>query len=188
MALRSDSPITDVRIRDSRDEDLPAITALYAHHVTHGAGSFEIDAPDLATMRSRRAEVLAHGFAWLVAEDAAGMLLGYTYANFFRIRPAYRFTVEDSIYVQPHRTGQGIGRALLSALIHRCEAAGCRQMVALIGDSANRGSIGVHRACGFRAVGTLQATGWKFERWHDTVIMQRALGEGDHSAPDPLEA
>ena len=173
-------------IRDSRDDDLPAITALYAHHVRHGGGTFELEPPSADEMRRRRADVLANGFPYLVAEDAQGKVAGYAYANYFRLRPAYRFTVEDSIYVEAGRTGQGVGRQLLSELIARCEARGCRQMLAVIGDSGNTASIGLHAGCGFRFAGALRATGWKFDRWLDTVIMQRELGASDRRpAADP---
>jgi L-amino acid N-acyltransferase YncA len=165
-------------IRDSRDEDLPEIQAVYAHHVLHGGGSFELQPPSLDEMRSRRADVLKNGFPYLVAA-AGGVVLGYAYASFFRTRPAYRFTVEDSVYVAPSAHRRGVGRQLLVELVRRCEAAGCRQMLAVIGDSANTGSIALHSACGFRFAGTMRSTGWKFGRWLDTVIMQKELGAGD---------
>lgn len=171
-------------IRPTTDDDVPAITALYAWHVAHGTGTFELEAPEETEMRQRRATVLGNGWPWLVAEDA-GQVVGYAYANTFRPRRAYRFFVEDSIYVAPHAQGRGIGRLLLAELIARCEAAGARQMVAVIGDSANAGSIGVHRALGFQPAGVLASAGWKFGRWLDVVMMQRALGEGATTgAPD----
>jgi L-amino acid N-acyltransferase YncA len=165
-------------IRDSLDADVPAIHAVYAHHVLHGTGTFELEPPSVETMHARRADVLANGFPFLVAQ-ADGRVLGYAYANWFRTRPAYRFTVEDSIYVADDTRGRGVGRALLEALIARCEQAGCRQLLAIIGDSANTGSIALHARCGFRAAGTLRATGWKHGRWLDTVMMQRELGASD---------
>lgn len=170
-------------VRDSVEADVPAIQAIYAHHVLHGTASFELAAPDLATMAERRAGLLAQGYPYLVAEDAAGAVAGYAYAGPFRPRIAYRHTVENSIYVDPQRLGQGIGRALLAALVARCEALGFRQMVAVIGDSANAGSIGLHAAQGFAHCGVLKATGFKFGRWVDTVFMQRALGAGDGTLP-----
>lgn len=173
------SPIT---VRDSRDDDLPRIQAIYAHHVLHGTGTFELDPPALAEMGRRRADVLGNGFAWLVAERE-GEVLGYAYANWFRTRPAYRFTVEDSIYVAPEAIGRGVGRRLLEALLARCAQRGCRQVLAVIGDSANTGSIALHAACGFRMAGSLRAVGWKFGRWLDVVMMQYEAGEADRSRP-----
>ena len=169
-------------LRDSHDGDVPAIQAIYAHHVRHGTGSFELEPPGVDDMRARRADVLANGFPYLVAE-AGGRVLGYAYANFFRTRPAYRFTVEDSVYVAEDVRGTGIGRRLLVALAARCELAGCRQMIAIIGDSYNTASIGLHARCGFRFAGTMRATGWKFDRWLDTVIMQKELGAADREPP-----
>lgn len=167
-------------IRPSQDADLPAIAAIYAHHVRHGTGTFEIDPPSLADMTARRAEVLARGLPWLVAE-LDGRVVGYAYCNWFKPRPAYRFSAEDSIYLAPAAHGQGLGRALLAALLARAQAAGVRKMIAVIGDSANAGSIGVHRALGFAQVGVLASCGWKFGRWLDVVLMDKALGDGDRS-------
>lgn len=164
-------------LRPSTEADLTAITTIYAHHVLHGTGTFELEAPDQAEMARRRADVVGKGLPWLVAEDA-GRVLGYAYANHFRPRRAYRFCVEDSIYLAPDAQGRGIGRLLLAELLARCEAAGARQMVAVIGDAANAGSIGVHRALGFEHTGVLKASGWKFDRWLDVIFMQRALGPG----------
>jgi phosphinothricin acetyltransferase len=169
-------------IRPSTPADLAAITAIYAWNVLHGTGTFELDPPDLAEMTRRHADVLGKGLPWLVAERD-GSVLGYAYANHFRPRPAYRFCLEDSIYLAAEARGQGIGRALLAELVARCEAAGARQMLAVIGDSANAGSIGVHRALGFAHVGVMKSAGWKFDAWRDVVIMQKALGPGDASAP-----
>lgn len=169
-------------IRPSGDADLPAVTAIYAHAVRHGSGTFELDAPDEAEMARRRADVLAKGLPWLVAERG-GRVLGYAYANHFRPRPAYRFCLEDSIYLAADAQRQGVGRLLLAELIARCEAAGARQMLAVIGDADNAGSIAVHRACGFEHTGVLKAAGWKFDRWLDVVLMQRRLGLGESAAP-----
>ena len=174
--------MTDLILRDSTEADLPAITAIYAHHVQHGTGSFELEPPTLDEMTTRRADVLRNGFAYLVAQDQ-GEVVGYAYVNYFRTRPAYRNTVENSIYVRNDQRGRGVGRQLLRALLERCELAGVRQVLAVIGDSANTGSIALHASCGFRFAGTLRSTGWKFERWLDTVIMQKDLGEGDRSPP-----
>ncbi len=180
-ATAHESPATT--IRESTDVDVPAIQSIYAHHVLHGTASFELEPPDLEEIERRRADVLRNGFPFLVAESA-GLVLGYAYANFFRMRPAYRFMVENSIYVAHDAGGRGIGRALLSELIAGCEAAGCRQMLAVIGDSGNVASIALHAACGFRFSGVVRASGWKFERWLDTVLMQRDLGEG-FASPAP---
>jgi phosphinothricin acetyltransferase len=171
-----------IALRDSDERDLASIQTIYRHHVLHGAGSFELEPPDLAEMARRRDDVLANGFPFLVAE-ADGRVVGYAYANFFRARPAYRFSVEDSIYVSPELVGRGVGRRLLAELVARCEAAGCRQMFAVIGDSANTGSIALHAACGFRFAGLFRASGWKFGRWLDTVFMQRELGDGERTEP-----
>jgi len=169
-------------LRASTPADLPAITAIYAEAVAHGTGTFELEAPTEADMAQRREGVLANGLPWLVAERG-GVVLGYAYANVFRPRRAYRFCVEDSIYLAPEARGQGVGKLLLAELMARCEDAGCRQMLAVIGDSANAGSIGLHRAAGFEPCGQFNAAGWKFERWLDVVLMQRALGSGAVDAP-----
>lgn len=169
-------------IRPSTADDLPAITAVYAWNVENGTGTFELEAPDLAEMSRRRDDVLSKGLPWLVAERG-GQVLGYAYANHFRPRRAYRFCLEDSIYLADAARGQGIGRLLLAELVARCEAAGARQMLAVIGDSANAGSIGVHRALGFEHTGLLRSAGWKFGRWLDVVLMQKSLGTGDSNEP-----
>ncbi|MDZ7814198.1 MAG: N-acetyltransferase family protein [Ideonella sp.] len=168
-------------IRPSTDADLPAITAIYADNVLHGTGTFELEPPDESEMARRRADVLSKGLPWLVAERA-GVVLGYAYANHFRPRLAYRFCVEDSIYLGPDAKGQGLGTLLLAELIARCTAVGARQMVAVIGDSANLGSVRVHRRLGFEDAGILKSAGWKFDAWRDVVLMQRPLGLGDHQA------
>lgn len=170
-------------VRPSRDADIPAITRIYGHAVAHSTATFETDAPDEAEVARRRADVTARGLPWLVAERDA-RVLGYAYANPFRPRLAYRFCLEDSIYLDASVRGQGIGRVLLAELLAQCEARGARQMLAVIGDSANGGSIGVHRACGFEHAGLLQSAGWKFDRWLDVVIMQRPLGTGQATPPD----
>jgi len=165
-------------LRPSNAADLGAVRDIYAHAVTQGTGTFELEVPDAAEMARRRGEVLDKGLPWLVAEQD-GQVLGYAYANHFRPRPAYRFSVEDSVYLLPEAQGRGIGRVLLAELLDRCQAAGARQMLAVIGDSANLGSIGVHRSLGFEPCGTLRSVGWKFGRWLDVVLMQRPLGVGD---------
>ena len=168
-------------IRPSTLKDLPAITAIYGWNVLNDTGTFELDAPDAAEMSRRRDDVLSKGLPWLVAERA-GAVLGYAYANHFRPRRAYRFCLEDSVYLAADARGQGLGRLLLAELMARCEAAGARQMLAVIGDSANLGSIGVHRTLGFEPVGVMKSAGWKSGRWLDVVIMQKALGPGGTAA------
>jgi phosphinothricin acetyltransferase len=171
-------------IRASDTHDLPAIAAIYRHHVTTGLASFEETPPDAGELARRREAVLDAGLPWLVATGPDGALLGYAYAGLYRPRSAYRYTVEDSIYVAPGQTGRGVGRALLAALIADTEAKGYRQMMAVIGDSANLASMGVHRACGFIEAGRLRAVGFKFGRWVDSVLMQRALGAGAMGVPE----
>lgn len=172
------SPAAPLILRPSTDADLPAIQAIYAQAVLEGTGTFETEVPSVEEMGRRRAEVLGRNLPWLVAQRGDD-ILGYAYANYFRPRLAYRFCVEDSIYLAPAAQGQGVGRLLLAELMARCEAAGARQMLAVIGDAANAGSIGVHTALGFQHTGVLKSAGWKFGRWLDVVLMQRALGVGD---------
>ncbi len=169
-------------VRDALSTDLAAVQAIYAWHVQHGLSSFETVPPTLQQIQQRHAEVCAQGLPYLVAE-AQGEVLGYGYATHYRPRPAYRHTVEDSVYVSADRAGLGVGRAVLSELIRRAEQGGWRQMVAIIGNSENQGSIALHRGQGFHQVGVLQAVGFKHGRWLDTVLMQRALGEGDSTPP-----
>ena len=169
-------------IRPSTDADIAAITAIYAHHVLHGSGSFEEVPPDSDEMQRRRAVLLEKDLPYLVAE-LEGQVVGYAYAGLYRPRVAYRFTLEDSIYVAADAPRRGIGRALLSDLLARCAALGYRQMVAVIGDTGNTGSIALHAALGFRVVGTLPSVGFKFGRWIDSVFMQRPLGPGDSLLP-----
>lgn len=170
-------------VRASVEADIPAIAAIYRHHVTTGLASFEETSPDLAELARRREAVLASGLPWLIAEDLDGKVVGYAYAALYRPRSAYRFTVEDSIYVAPGMIGRGIGRSLLTALIAETTAVGYRQMIAVIGDSGNHASIALHRSCGFREAGRLRSVGFKFGRWVDSVLMQRALGPGDTVLP-----
>ncbi len=173
----------ELSIRDSAEADIAAIQAIYAHHVTHGLGSFEEAPPDIETMAERRAALLAKGLPYIVA-TRAGKIVGYAYAGPFRPRAAYRYSLEDSIYVAPDAVGGGIGRGLLVELLARAEAWGARQMVAVIGDSANAGSIGLHKSLGFRMVGVFAAIGYKHGRWVDSVMMQRPLGRGAQAPPD----
>lgn len=169
-------------IRPATPLDLPEIQAIYAHHVLHGTGTFEETPPSLEEVTERFAAGTARGWAWLVSTDATGVL-GYAYYAQIRDRTAYRFCAEDSIYVREDVRGQGVGKALVSTLLAAAEQAGFRQMVAVIGDSENIGSVGMHASLGFHHVGTLRATGLKFGRWLDTVYMQRALGAGDDDVP-----
>lgn len=169
-------------IRPSLEGDIAAIQQIYEHAVLHGTGTFETEVPDRAEMARRRTEVLSRSLPYLVAERD-GQVLGYAYANYFRPRLAYRYFVEDSIYLSPQAQGQGVGRLLLAELIARCEAAGARQMVAVIGDSQNLGSIAVHRTLGFEQSGLMKSAGWKFGKWLDVVLMQRTLGQGDETSP-----
>jgi L-amino acid N-acyltransferase YncA len=170
-------------IRASTDSDIPAITAIYRHHVLHGTGTFEVDPPSESDMAARRADVLGRGLPYLVAEDDAGQILGFSYANWFKPRPAYRFSAEDSVYVADEARGRGVGRLLLAALSVQAEAAGVRKLLAVIGDSGNAGSIGVHRAAGFTEIGVMRSVGWKFDRWLDIVLMEKTLGAGDTTSP-----
>lgn len=169
-------------IRPSTDADVAAITAIYTHHVLHGTGTFEIDPPTAQDMGARRADVLTKGLPYLVAEED-GRVLGFAYCTWFKPRPAYRFSAEDSIYLAPEAAGRGLGRQLLAALAGEAEARGVRKLIAVIGDSANAGSVGVHRALGFTQVGVIRSCGWKFERWLDIVLMEKALGAGDSQPP-----
>ena len=177
------APATGIQLRDSVDGDVAAVQGIYAVHVRHGTGSFEERAPDPGEMAERRQAILARRLPYLVA-GSGNRVLGFAYAAPFRPRPAYRFTIEDSIYIDPEAIGQGLGRLLLGELIVRCEALGYRQMVAVIGDSQNQRSIRLHEACGFGRAGTFTSVGFKFGRWLDAVFMQRALGESDSTLPE----
>ena len=171
-------------IRPCLDADMPAITAIYAHHVETGTASFETTAPDEAEMRRRRDALIERHYPWLAAVLDCEVC-GYAYAGPWRTRPSYRYSVEDSVYVGSSMRRRGVGGALLRALIQACTDLGFRQMVAVIGDSAQVASIGLHRVTGFEMVGTLRNVGYKHDRWLDTVFMQRALGEGARTPPEP---
>jgi phosphinothricin acetyltransferase len=174
-------------IRPATEADLPIITGIYEHAVLHGTATFELIPPDLAEM-TRRFKVLTDGgFPYLVA-TLDGRVIGYAYAGPYRPRPAYRFTVENSVYLQPAIHRSGIGLQLLQRLIGDCVSRGYRQMIAVIGDSANAGSIGVHTKCGFQMIGTHPDVGLKFGRWLDTVMMQLALGDGGKTVPPDPDA
>ncbi len=172
----------DLRLRPATPADISAITAIYAHAVRYGTASFELEPPDEAEMARRQRALLDGGFPYLAAERS-GELIGYAYAGAYRPRPAYRFSVEDSVYVHPDAQGDGVGRALLAALIEAATERGFRQMIAVIGDSAQAPSIALHRALGFDDIGTIRNVGFKFGRWLDTVLMQRSLGEGARTMP-----
>lgn len=177
------TPTPTIALRPAVATDVAAITAIYAHHVQHGLASFETEAPDCSEMQRRFSSVQSGGYPyWVAVQDER--VLGYAYAAAFRNRPAYSFTVEDSVYLAPDAVGRGLGRRLLNTLIDDCAARGFRQMLAVIGDSANGPSIRVHRACGFTRLAVFEALGWKFGRWVDTVLMQRSLGPGASRPPD----
>ena len=171
-----------MRIRPVRPADLPEVQGIYAHHVLHGTGTFEEVPPSVEEVAERVAQVTGQGWPWLVAEDATG-LLGYCYLTRFRPRAAFRFCAENAVYVRHDVRGQGVGKELVAELIAAATAGGFRQMIAVIGDSENVGSIGVHASLGFQRVGTLRGVGRKFGRWLDTVYMQLALAEGDETDP-----
>jgi L-amino acid N-acyltransferase YncA len=174
--------MSSLEIRPTTATDLPAITEIYAHEVRQGTATFELVPPDLAEMTRRFRALIDGGFPYIVAVIDGGVV-GYAYASSYRPRPAYRFTVENSVYLRRAIHRRGIGRQLLERLIAECEMCGFRQMIAVIGDSANAGSIGVHAACGFQMIGTHPNVGLKFGRWLDTVMMQRELGEGASTVP-----
>jgi phosphinothricin acetyltransferase len=170
-------------IRAAEAADAAALAAIYGHAVLHGFGTFELTAPDAAEMEARRREVADLGLPYVVAEDA-GRVLGFAYARPYRPRPGYRYTVEDSVYVAPDAQGRGVGRAVLAAVLEACEALGLRQVAAVIGDSRNAASIGLHRSLGFEPAGVGRSFGYKHGRWVDIVWMQKALNGGDGAPPD----
>lgn len=171
-----------ISIRPAIASDIPGITEIYGHAVRHGTASFEVEPPDEAEMSRRLEKIVAGNYPYFAA-DLDGALAGFAYAGSYHARPAYRWTVEDSVYVAPTAVRTGVGRALLFRLIVECDLLGFRQMIGVVGDSANAASIELHRQAGFRVVGTFQAVGFKFGRWLDTVLMQRALGEGARTLP-----
>ena len=170
-------------IRHATEADLPDIQSIYAHHVLTGTGTFEEVPPSVEEMTDRFRDAAGHGWVWLVGADATGVLGFACYAQ-FRDRSGYRYAAENSVYVRENLRGQGVGKALVARLIEEAEARGFRQMIAVIGDSENAGSVGMHASLGFRIVGTLHAAGMKFGRWLDVVFMQRALGAGDATPPE----
>jgi L-amino acid N-acyltransferase YncA len=169
-------------VRPASPQDLPAVQSIYAYHVLHGLASFEEEPPPVEEMQRRFADVTGQGLPYLVAEEK-GEILGYGYCSLYRTRSAYRYSLEDSIYVKEGRQGKGIGKMILTELIARCEALHYRQMIAVIGDSANAGSIKLHASLGFVRAGVLRSSGFKFGRWVDSVTMQRPLGKGDGTKP-----
>ncbi|MBL6459406.1 N-acetyltransferase [Belnapia sp. T6] len=187
MSATLTTPPSLLCIRAATEADIPPITTIYGQHVREGSASFETEAPDREEMARRRAALVEGGYPYLVAEEG-GEIMGYAYAGAYRPRVAYRNTVENSIYLRPDAAGRGIGSQLLAALVSACEARGFRQMVAVVGDSANFASIRLHERHGFRRVGTLEAVGHKHGHWLDIVLLQRRLGEGASSAPQPQDA
>ena len=183
----SEPTLSMIQIRTSTDSDLARITSIYRHHVLAGTGTFEVDPPSEDEMATRRIDVLNKNLPYLVAA-IDGLVVGFAYCNWFKPRPAYRYSAEDSIYLANEVQGQGIGRALLSELSVRAETAGIRKLIAVIGDSANERSIGLHHALGFRNVGLITACGWKFDRWLDIVLMEKTLGQGSGTKPEQLKS
>lgn len=177
-----------ITLRDATLDDIPEITGIYRDAVLNGTATFELTPPDEAEMRARMQGLIEHGFAYIVAEDAHGAVQGYAYAGPYRARPAYRWTVEDSVYVAPSAKGKGVGRELLLYLILAAEERGFRQMVAVIGGSDHAPSIRLHERAGFKHVGVLKDCGFKFGEWIDTVFMQMQIGAGGSSLPDEAVA
>ncbi len=169
-------------IRPSQNSEIAQIAAIYSHHVLHGTGTFEVEPPSVAEMGHRRDDVLSKGLPYLVVVEG-DRVVGFAYCNWFKPRPAYRYSAEDSIYLAPQAHRQGLGRALLGELVRHAEQAGIRKLIAVIGDSANAGSIGVHRSAGFEPVGVMRSCGWKFNRWLDVVLMEKSVGLGSTCAP-----
>ena len=171
-----------IQIRPAHEGDMDAITTIYGHHVLHGTGTFETIPPTCSEMVARRTDVTGKGLPYLVVLDAES-ILGFAYCNWFKPRPAFRYSAEDSIYLAPQALGRGLGRLLLEELTSQAQRAGVRKLIAVIGDSDNHGSIGLHRSCGFKDAGILTACGWKFDRWLDVVLMDKAIGMGAGTAP-----
>ncbi|GAA6140464.1 N-acetyltransferase family protein [Hydrogenophaga sp. 5NK40-0174] len=178
-------------IRPAQADDLARITEIYGHHVLHGTGTFETTPPSQDEMRNRWQDVCSKGLPWLVVTDSdstEGQVIGFAYGTWFKPRPAYRYSAEDSIYLAPEAAGKGLGKALMAELLTQLELAGVRKVMAVIGDSANAASVGLHTSLGFEPAGTINACGWKFNRWLDIVLMQRSLGPGGTCPPDAEEA
>ena len=170
------------QIRPSTDHDAARITKIYSHYIVHSTATFELELPTEEVMFQRRFRILAQGLPYLVAEQN-GEMVGYAYAGQYRPRPGYQYTIEDSVYIDPQHLGRGHGKALLTALIEVCEQGPWRQMIAVIGDTANTASIRLHQRFGFRNIGTLDSVGYKFNRWVDSVLMQRELSPGNSTEP-----
>lgn len=183
MSAMPEADLTNLIVRDAGADDMEYVGRIYAPYVRGGVATFEETSPGVSELRARHAAIVAAGLPFLIAETG-GEPVGYAYAAAYRVRPAYRYTVEDSVYVAEAWCGRGIGLVLLEALIERCEAGPWRQMIAVIGDSGNAASIALHRRCGFAMVGAFRSVGYKLGRWVDTVMMQRALGAGDEGPPD----
>lgn len=183
LETRAAHRMTAISVRHAVEADIPAITAIYRPAVVEGTASFELEPPDEAEMLRRMRAIAGGGYPYLVAFDGSGEVQGYAYVGAYRPRPAYRFSVENSVYVAPSAKRLGVGRLLLAELIGVCTAKGYRQMIAVIGDSGQAASIGLHRAMGFTFCGTVHSVGWKHGRWLDGVLMQRALGDGDTTPP-----
>ena len=181
-AVRKRSDPSAVTVRACTEGDMRAVGEIYAHHVLHSPATFELDPPSPQEMMRRRRAIVEGGYVYLVAEADSG-IVGYAYVTAYRSRPAYRFTVENSVYMRAGCEGRGIGLRLMQALLAECEKKPFRQMIAVIGDSANRASIELHRRLGFRMIGTFRSSGFKFGRWIDSVLMQKELGAGDHTPP-----
>lgn len=170
-------------IRPCREEDIQSITEIYAYYVIHTTYTFEITAPTVDEMKNRRADILSKNMPYLVAEDN-GSVVGFAYCDWFRPRPAYRFTAEESIYLRQDMYGKGLGRQLLQALTDQAEQNGIRKLIAVIGDSTNERSVGLHRSLGFTQAGELKSGGWKFNRWLTVIFMEKNIGPGDTIPPE----
>jgi L-amino acid N-acyltransferase YncA len=181
-ATRKSFDVSAITIRPCEEDDMRAVAEIYGHHVLHSTATFELDPPSLEEMMRRRRVIVEGGFVYLVAEADSGVV-GYAYAGAYHGRPGYRFTVENSVYVREGCKGAGVGTRLMQTLLAECEKRPCRQMIAVIGDSANHASIDLHSRLGFRTIGTLRSVGFKFGRWLDTVMAQKELGAGDHAPP-----
>ena len=182
LVMNSETTASKILVRPSKAGDIAVIAEIYGYHVLNGLASFELMAPSVDEMGKRRADLIGRKFPYLVAE-IDGRVVGYAYASLYHTRLAYRFTLEDSVYTHRDFAGRGVGRLLLDALIEACEKIGCRQLIAVIGDSDNVASVRLHAACGFKRTGTIKAVGFKFGRWVDSVIMQRSIGDGAKTLP-----
>jgi L-amino acid N-acyltransferase YncA len=185
--VRIGSSMSAYALREAVPADVPRLTEIYAHAVLNGTASYELVPPSEAEMLARFEALAVQDYPYIVAENGAGQVIGYAYAGPFRMRPAYRWSVEDSVYIAPEAHGHGVGRALLLRLIELCDEKGFRQMIAVIGGADHAPSIRLHERAGFRTIGIFQGSGYKFGKWIDTVLMQMQLGEGNKSLPDEAE-